>query len=80
MRNPITWAWETGRPLAEPAATGRELPVAGASHALISAINRMRLSISGRAPPAGVPVAPLASLSCPSLSVAEDEVLLTNFK
>ncbi len=49
MRNPITWARERGRPLAEPMATGRELLAAEASHALISAINRMRLSSNGKA-------------------------------
>ncbi|MFZ0499296.1 MAG: HAMP domain-containing sensor histidine kinase [Steroidobacteraceae bacterium] len=102
MRNPITWARETGRPLAEPTAIGRELLVAQASHALISAINRMRLSINGKAPlvhgledewatavplvprvgapPARVLVALLASLSCRSPSVAEDEVLLADAK
>jgi signal transduction histidine kinase len=41
----MAWAWETERLLAEPMAAGRELRVAGASRALISAINRMRLSI-----------------------------------
>ena len=47
----MTWAWETGRLLAEPTAAGREFLGAGVSHAVSAAIDRVRLSINGETPP-----------------------------